>query len=56
LDRYRGRELTEAIAADLETSIAAQELLWRDAAMLIGNSDEFEDALDRRQVLSYALL
>jgi hypothetical protein len=56
LERYRARELTEAIAADLETSIAAQELLWRDAATLIGNGDEFEDALDRRQILGYALL
>jgi hypothetical protein len=56
LERYRARDLTNAIAADLETAIAAQELLWRDAPALIGNGDEFEDALDRRQMLGYALL
>jgi hypothetical protein len=56
LERYRSQALINAIAADLEASIRAQELLWRDAFALIGSGDELDDALDRRQILGYALL
>lgn len=56
LERYRALELMDAIVAGLETCVAAQQLLWRDAVALIGNGAEFEDALDRRQILGYAVL
>jgi len=56
LERYRAQALSKTLAADLETGIRAQEQLWSDAVALIETVDDLDYALDRRQVLGYALL
>jgi hypothetical protein len=56
LERYRSRELIEAIVAGLESKIAALQGLWVESSALIRNVDEFESALDDRQLVGYAIL
>lgn len=56
LERYRSRELTEFVAAGVEDKLEVLHSLWREAQAVIRDVDEFEAALDERQLIGYAML
>jgi glycerol-3-phosphate dehydrogenase len=56
LERYRSRELIAAIVAGLESKLAVLQSLWSEANVMIRDADEFENALDERQLVGYAML